>query len=98
MSAVVHTGSSEARSAWGTKLIVVSPSARTTPGAANAAAPASPDFKKSRRFIADAPRSDDGRFPTPGLVLTGNRRSMGVFCKPGRLKERGALPQVRGKV
>src|SRR5580704_2306249 len=51
MSAVVHTGSSEARSACGTKLIVAGPSARTIRGAASAAAEANADLRTSRRFM-----------------------------------------------
>src|ERR1700740_2071774 len=52
MSAVVQTGSSEARSACGTKVIVFVDWAPTTRGAASAAAPTSVDFRKVRRFIA----------------------------------------------
>jgi len=50
-SAVDNTGSSHARSACGTKVIVFSASARPILGAAMAAAPASVDFRKLRRFI-----------------------------------------------
>src|SRR6516162_4916678 len=50
MSAVVHTGSSEARSACGTKVIVFADCAPTMRGAASAAAPASADLRKVRRF------------------------------------------------
>src|SRR6516225_1029597 len=51
MSAVVHTGSREARSACGTKVIVFADSAPTMRGAANAVAPAKADLRKVRRFI-----------------------------------------------
>src|SRR5580658_9158464 len=55
MSAVVHTGSSEARSACGTKVIVLCASVRATRGMASTAAPASPDLRTSRRFMAAIP-------------------------------------------
>src|ERR1700740_970861 len=52
MSAVVHTGSREARSACGTKVIVFADSAPTMRGAASAVAPARADLRKVRRFIS----------------------------------------------
>src|SRR5919201_209004 len=51
MSAVVHTGSSEARSACGMKVMVFSASARTMCGAASAAAPARPPLTMVRRGV-----------------------------------------------
>src|SRR5215467_283516 len=56
MSAVVQTGSSEARSACGTKVIVFVDWAPTTRGAASATALASVDLRRVRRFIGMAPR------------------------------------------
>src|SRR5215831_19495747 len=52
MSAVVHTGSSEARSACGTKVIVLAGSALTMRGAASAVAPARADLRKLRRLTS----------------------------------------------
>src|SRR6516162_8758269 len=69
MSAVVQTGSSEARSACGTKLIVVRASARTICGAASAAAPARLVFTNSRRFIGGQTHAivwTDHHTPAPG--------------------------------
>src|SRR5579872_4659319 len=57
MSAVVHTGSNDAKSACGTKVIVLCASARTRFGIAINAAPANPDLSTSRRFMADVPCS-----------------------------------------
>ncbi len=54
-SAVVHTGSNDARSDCGMKLITLCPAARTTRGAVSTVAPASADFSISRRFIFAAP-------------------------------------------
>src|ERR1051325_922651 len=55
MSAVVHTGSRDARSACGTKGIVLALSLRPRRGIAITAAPASPDLRMSRRCIVIAP-------------------------------------------
>src|SRR6516164_52394 len=52
MSAVVHTGSSETRSACGTKVIVFADSAPTMRGAARELAPTRADLRKVRRFIS----------------------------------------------
>src|SRR5579864_9186655 len=65
MSAVVHTGSSEARSACGTKVIVFCASARTMAGAASAAAPARADLSKSRRFMVSLPVRRPSAAPLP---------------------------------
>src|ERR1051325_11379392 len=51
MSAVVHTGSSDARSACGTKVSVDCASLRTIEGSDSAAAPARAVLRTSRRFI-----------------------------------------------
>src|SRR5260370_34455623 len=71
MSAVVQTGSKEARSACGTKVIIAAFSARIILGAASAVAPASVDFRNSRLFMrAFLPfRSQEGRYRPPLQTL-----------------------------
>src|ERR1700709_2421955 len=55
MSAVVQTGSSDAKSACGTNVTVFGPSARPTRGAARVAEIAAADFSTFRRFIRSVP-------------------------------------------
>src|ERR1051325_8200698 len=90
MSAVVQTGSREARSACGTKLIVVFSSARTMLGAANTAAPARADFRTSRRFIVISPLDPLPNHGARNRLLSGN----GAICNRillGRRAARGML-------
>src|SRR5271166_3494995 len=78
MSAVVHTGSSEARSALGTKVIVFADSAPTMRGAASAVAPARADLRKVRRFISVSLRRVLSLLPP--ATPAGNRRSDLARC------------------
>src|SRR5437762_6804747 len=81
MSAVVQTGSSEARSACGTKVSVDCASLRTIEGKDSAAAPARADLRTSRRFICRLPIGLSGS----SLYLAANRLAVPHFFTAGAL-------------
>src|ERR1700733_2774625 len=69
MSAVVHTGSSDTKSACGVKVMVFAPSACTMRGAASAVTPARDVFRTSRRCIFLASSNSIIRTSTPSDPL-----------------------------
>src|SRR4029077_19205029 len=78
--AVVHTGSSEARSACGTKVIVFWASPRTIRGAASPTAPMKLDFRKSRRLISAPARAALSKFSRNSDQPLAMRRAKPVVC------------------
>src|SRR5215472_6605265 len=82
MSAVVHTGSSEARSACGTKVIIFADCAPTMRGIASAVTPARADLRKVRRLINMSLRVGFFSLLAPTMLADNHARDLARCTQP----------------